>query len=52
MIMNGDMTPRRMMRACFAIAVFALLAVVHGLRPGRSGFDVSLGVAVPEPSCR
>ena len=22
------------------------------LRPGRSGFDVSLGVAIPEPSCQ
>ena len=40
------------MRACFAIAVFALLTCAHGLRPGRSGFDVLLGVAVPEPSCR
>ena len=46
MIMNGDMTPRRVMRACFAIATLALLAVAQGLRPGLSGFDVSLGVAV------
>ena len=40
------------MRACFAIATIALLGCAHGLRPGRSGLDISLGVAVPEPSCR
>ena len=34
------------MRACFAIAALALLACAQGLRPGRSGFAVSLGVAV------
>ena len=47
MTMDGDMTPRRVMRACFAIAVFALLTCAHGLRPGRSESDISLGVAVP-----
>ena len=33
------------MRACFAIAVFALLACAHGLRPARGASDASLGVA-------
>ena len=39
----GGMTRRWFL----ALGALAFLACVQGLRPGRSGFDVSLGVAVP-----
>ena len=30
MIMNGDMTSRRVMKACFAVAALAVLACAQG----------------------
>ena len=43
MIMNGDMTSRRVMRVCFAIAALALLVCAQGC--GESARPVATPVA-------